>query len=76
VFVIKQRSSDTSYFTENYIIILQKVVTPFYRLVLKQEPEALGELLSGLNVLEDELKSRGKTFFGGMCCAKPRVFPS
>ncbi|XP_060567777.1 glutathione S-transferase omega-1-like [Ruditapes philippinarum] len=43
----------------------KKVVTPFYRMALKQEPEALGELLSGLNVLEDELKSRGKTFFGG-----------
>ncbi|XP_045191381.2 pyrimidodiazepine synthase-like [Mercenaria mercenaria] len=43
----------------------KKIVTPFYKMASTQSPEALQELMTGLNVLEDELKLRGQKFFGG-----------
>ncbi|XP_053402532.1 pyrimidodiazepine synthase-like [Mercenaria mercenaria] len=43
----------------------KKITKPFYQLIYVEEPETPTELMSGLNVLEDELKLRGQKFFGG-----------
>lgn len=43
----------------------KKVITPFYKVRQSKSPEAVAELLTGLETLEKDLKSRATQFFGG-----------
>ena len=48
--------------------ILQNVVTPYYRIVMRKDLDAFPDLMAGFKILDDEMKLRGQKFFGGKTC--------